>query len=63
MGQYNVLQTLCVAGSTGLTKDELTGKSGHPGARKILTDLLGADGRWAEVIQIAGITGGGYRVL
>jgi hypothetical protein len=63
VAQYNVLMTLCIADEAGLTKDELSDKSGHPSARQILTDLLEADARWTEVIQMAGVTGGGYRVL
>jgi hypothetical protein len=61
--RYNVILALLEAGSGGLNKDDLQTKSGHSDARKILKRLSESDPDWATVIQLAGVTGGRYRLL
>jgi hypothetical protein len=61
--RYNVILALLEAGSGGLNKDDIETKSGHADARKILQRLSESDPDWATVIQLAGVTGGRYRVL
>lgn len=60
--QYNVVEALIQAGDEGLTKDTLVDRSGHTGAREILTRLAESDDDWKSVIQFAGVTGGRYRI-
>jgi hypothetical protein len=60
--QYNVVQALLQARDLGLTKDQLVEKSGHTDAVNVLKNLAKKDSDWKEVIHLAGITGGGYRL-
>jgi hypothetical protein len=60
--QYKVVECLLNSGEKGLTKDELAVKSGHGGARSIMTRLASKDADWAKVLSFAGRTGGGYRI-
>jgi hypothetical protein len=62
-GQYDVVLALNEAGDAGLTKDDLARKSGHDDARGILTRLARKDDDWKQVIKLAGVTGGGYRIV
>lgn len=59
--QYNVLKTLDEAGTNGLTKDELVSRSGHTDALGILKRVARRP-EWRDVIQLAGKTGGRYRL-
>ena len=60
--QHDVVQALLDAGKEGLTKDLLVYNSGHTDAVGILTRLKRKDD-WGQVIQMAGTTGGGYRIF
>ncbi len=60
--QYDVVKALLAAGKDGLSKDSLARKSGHGDAHRVLKRLAESDSDWAMVIQMAGKTGGRYRI-
>jgi hypothetical protein len=61
--QYEVIETLLAAGENGLNKDELPVKSKHGDAVRMLSRIRKLHCDWAEVIRLAGKTGGRYRIL
>lgn len=61
--RYRVVQALLAAGAKGLSKDELDRRSGSSDAQKVLKRLHKSDLDWQAVIQIAGKTGLGYRIV
>jgi hypothetical protein len=60
--RYNVLLTLCQAGTSGLKKRDLIHRSKHSSAVDILRFLAKQDQRWASVIVMGGVSGGRYRL-
>jgi hypothetical protein len=62
-GEYDVVEALLAAGERGLTKDALIINGRHEDARGILSRLRKKDPDWASVIQMAGKSGGRYRII
>jgi hypothetical protein len=60
--QYNVVLALLEAGESGLSKDELIKKSGHPSAVRILKNLSRSGPDWRSVILLPGRRGLRYRL-
>jgi hypothetical protein len=61
--RFDVVKALLVAGKGGLSKDSLASESKHGDANRVLQRLAESDPDWASVIQMAGRTGGRYRIL
>ena len=61
--RFNVIQCLLDQYPSKLNKDTLVTSSGHPDALGILKRLCRKDADWKGVIHLAGLTGGGYRIV
>lgn len=59
--RFDLIALLLEAGEEGLTKDAMESKV--PSARRMLKDLRRKHDHWRSVIQMAGRTGQGYRIL
>ena len=59
--RYDLVKKIILTGEDGMTKDEM--ERHYSGARRILKSVREQDKDWADVIKMAGKTGGGYRII